>query len=306
MNTMKRRKNVIAAAALVAAIAALIMLVRGGERVGTTETRREDLYPVDTFTHAHGLAVDVADPNRLYIATHHGIFVLRNEKDLYRVGKSRDDYMGFSLHPSDPNVMFSSGHPRKGGNFGFLRSKDRGFTWEKLSEGINGPVDFHEMAVSPVNSNLIYGWYEGTLQRSKDGGLRWEALNVGLPLPHFFVADPREEGALYALSIYGLYVSKDKGATWTKHGEALSGIEATAFAIHPKEPRTMVAYFKKFGLMRSGDAGITWEKLDERFGGDPLFFIAFDPQRPEMIYALTATNAIYRSADGGESWQKIR
>src|SRR3990170_2525273 len=66
-----------------------------------------DLTPTDTITHGHGLAVDVSDPSKVYIATHHGLLLLQNEKDLYRIGKSRDDYMGFSPHPTESNVFFS-------------------------------------------------------------------------------------------------------------------------------------------------------------------------------------------------------
>ncbi|MBI2030127.1 exo-alpha-sialidase, partial [Candidatus Kaiserbacteria bacterium] len=54
--------------------------------------------------------------------------MLENEKDLYRVGKSRDDYMGFSPHPTEADVFFTSGHPSRGGNLGFQKSDDGGAT----------------------------------------------------------------------------------------------------------------------------------------------------------------------------------
>jgi len=51
--------------------------------------------------HVHGLAVDIANPNRLLIATHHGLFQLENETDLSRIGDVEDDLMGFTPHPAD-------------------------------------------------------------------------------------------------------------------------------------------------------------------------------------------------------------
>src|SRR3989338_507722 len=108
------------------------------------------LYPVKGFAHGHGLAADVSDPNKLYIATHHGLFVLVNEKELYQIGKSQDDFMGFSVHPIQSNTVYTSGHPTTGGNLGFQKSEDGGFTWRKISDGFDGAVDFHAMSVSPV------------------------------------------------------------------------------------------------------------------------------------------------------------
>ena len=40
----------------------------------------QELTLVDSISHAHGLAVDVADSSKLYIATHYVLYVLMNEK----------------------------------------------------------------------------------------------------------------------------------------------------------------------------------------------------------------------------------
>ncbi len=204
-----------------------------------------NLYPETTISHGHGLAVDVKDSNKLYIATHYGLLVLMNEKDLFRIGKSRDDFMGFSLHPTDPNIFFTSGHSSFGGNLGFQKSEDGGVTWKKVSDGINGPVDFHAMAVSPINPDLIYGWYQGDLQRSADQGKTWEIIkdvtwanllselqNGELPTIALSPADTKifNEETIYHLAfdknkpetVYALtdknslYKSTDTGATWNK------------------------------------------------------------------------------------------
>lgn len=147
----------------------------------TNHDNNKELYPEDKITHGHKLAVDIADSNKLYIATHHGLFVLINEKDLYRVGQSRDDYMGFSSHPTHSNTFFSSSHPAVGGNLGFQKSADGGITWERIASGLDGPVDFHAMAVSPVNPDLVLGWYKDSLQRSEDGGKRWAQFLTAVP-----------------------------------------------------------------------------------------------------------------------------
>ena len=89
---------------------------------------------VNFQSHIHGIAVDVEEPAWLYIATHKGLYLLAENK-LTLLGNSRDDYMGFSIHPKDSQVFYSSGHPQTGGNLGVMKSEDGGNTWKKISTG---------------------------------------------------------------------------------------------------------------------------------------------------------------------------
>lgn len=261
----------------------------------------QQLYPEDEITHGHGLAVDVADSNKLYIATHHGLLVLINEKDLYRIGKSKDDYMGFSVHPTDSKVFFSSGHPATGGNVGFQKSEDGGTSWKKISNGLEGPVDFHAMAVSPVNPNLIFGWYRGNLQRSEDGGKNWLKFSTSVP----FVAlagDTKDENVVYAASPQGFFKSRNKGETWEKLVEGY----VAAMAVHPTDSQMLLISSEKLGVAKSTDGGKNWQPTNQKFDRETPLFIAFNRQSPEIVYILTEKNSVYKSFDIGNTWNKIR
>lgn len=74
-----------------------IILVNRGNSGGAAVPGSSELMREMSITRGHGLALDVADAERLYIATHHGLLVLKNERDLYRVGASQDDYMISSM-----------------------------------------------------------------------------------------------------------------------------------------------------------------------------------------------------------------
>lgn len=265
------------------------------------EASTQKLFPENEITHGHGLAVDVEDTGKLYIATHHGLLVLVNDTDLYRIGTSRDDYMGFSVHPTNSNVFFSSGHPASGGNVGFQKSEDGGNAWKKISNGLNGPVDFHAMAVSPVNPDLVFGWYQGDLQRSRDGGKTWEKFTT--PVPFVAIAgDTSNENVVYATSPQGLFNSQDKGETWE---QLIDGFVA-AIAIHPTDSQTMLASSEKLGLAKSNDRGQNWISIETNLAGESPLFISYDKQNPETGYLLTEKNSIYKSSDSGESWSKVR
>ncbi len=267
----------------------------------------QELSMATAITHGHGLAVDVADPNKLYIATHHGLLVLINEKDLYRIGTSHDDYMGFSTHPTVPKLFFSSGHPAQGGNIGVQKSEDGGITWEKISQGLGGPVDFHAMAISPVNPEIIYGWYKGAIQRSDDGGKSWNIVNDNL-LTVYLTADTQDENIVYAASPdgKGILISKNKGIDWQSLSKELEGGAIATIAIDSKDSKHILTFSEKLGgLVGSIDGGLTWNKINENFNGQTILHMAVDRINPMVVYALTHENAIYKSVDGGEKWLKI-
>lgn len=304
----KTSKNIIWIVVALAVVGGGILLFSKGNSTPADNSSSNNLYPEQTITHEHGLAVDVKDGSRLYIATHHGLLLLQNEKDLYRVGKSKDDYMGFSPHPTEANVFFSSGHPSTGGNIGFQKSEDGGVSWKKISNGVNGPVDFHAMAVSQVNPNLIYGWYQGNLQRSMDQGKTWEIVNREL-LPVYLAADTKDENIIYAATPQGqgVIISRDKGATWTSLSKELEGGAISVIAIHPQDSKVLLTFSEKLGgLGKSVDGGNTWRKISEGFNGETILHIAFSRSEPNIIYALTHQNKLYKSIDTGDTWTKVR
>ena len=85
-------------------------------------------------THFHGIAVDPADPSRLYLATHHGLYAVEPDGSATQLSPVQD-FMGFTPHPTDPSILYASGHPAGGGNLGFISSEDGGRSWSQLAEG---------------------------------------------------------------------------------------------------------------------------------------------------------------------------
>src|SRR3989344_3611869 len=301
---MKVNKIVVIVFVLVVIVGFFLLTQKRNKGSTSQEPRQtsKELFPIAEITHGHGLAVDVADPSKLYIATHHGLLVLKDEKQLYRVGDVQDDYMGFTPHPADANIIFSSGHPATGGNIGFQKSVDAGFTWEKISDGIQGPVDFHAMTISPVNPKLVYGWYRGALQRSMDEGKTWEvASTTNYPIVNL-AAHPEDENIVYAASPQGLMVSRNKGKDWTTLFDGFVSV----VSINPNDSQKLLSFSEKNRLAKSSDGGKTWEKLSETFSGETPLFIAFDKQNSEIVYILTEKNSIYKSSDSGNNWSKIR
>ena len=67
-------------------------------------------------THFHGIAAHADPSGGIYLATHHGLFRVDGRGLAMRVSASADDFMGFTPHPTRPEVLYASGHPARGGN----------------------------------------------------------------------------------------------------------------------------------------------------------------------------------------------
>lgn len=255
-------------------------------------------------SHVHGLAVDRGDSTRVYIATHNGLLVLQNDTDLQIVGSSRDDFMGFSSHPTDPNIFFSSGHPAGGGNLGVQKSTDKAVSWTKLSNGDpTGPVDFHAMAVHEANPDLILGWFRGRLYRSEDGGTTWTTLSAQVPSIITLGSDTQDERVFYAGTERGLLRSSDRGDTWSSVPsvtDVVIDIEAD-----PASGNLFLATTNGFTRMGPGaEGGLTFERLGSPPKGAVPNQVALDRKNPQTLYATSETT-VYKSSDGGKTWQKM-
>ncbi len=252
-------------------------------------------------THVHGLAFAGED---LLMATHHGLWAL----DLAAgraslVGTSRDDFMGFSPHPTEAGRFYASGHPAQGGNLGIIGSTDGGATWAQLSPGVGGPVDFHQMAVSLADPAVLYGIHHGTsLQRSDDAGLTWREAG---PAPEGIIdlaTSPEDANRLFAATRSGLLRSDDGGASWS----AAHPTTAPVSFVEVTPQGEIFAQALDQGLLHARDAAAPdWQILTDGLGEDYiLHFTQMDGEAGPLV-AATAAGALLTSTDGGQSWELV-
>lgn len=262
---------------------------QAGERVSLAEV-----------SHIHGIAVDPADPQRLYLATHYGVWLTFPDGTAERISDNSNDYMGFSPHPSEANVFFASGHPANGGNMGVIASQDGARSWQQLASGVDGPVDFHAMDVSAADPNVIYGLY-GKVQVSRDGGKSWEV--VGTPPADVFdlAASAINPDIVYAATRNGLMVSLDGGKKWNATGT--EGQPASMVETAPDG--SVYAFVLGSGLMKAPAQALAWQPVANNFGEQILLHLAFDPGNPDRMFAVTEKGKILTSTDGGKNWAAL-
>lgn len=282
---------------IIIVLAGIFVFAVQSERQSTNQTSDDN-----TLQDAHGLTVDRKNSARVNIATHSGLFAMGSDAKLQRVGAAQDDYMGFSSHPTDANTFYTSGHPSNGGNIGFQKSTDGGKTWQKIADGVGGPVDFHAMAVSQADPNNIYGVYRGQLQRSSDEGKNWELVSTNIRNVITLATDGLRKEVVFAGTTDGLYASNDNGSSWIKVDGIRSAV--TAISINIKDNSSII-YADGQGLMRSTDGMKTWDRLTS-YSGAMVTHLASYPKNPSILYLINQGLEIHKTTDTGQTWQKVR
>lgn len=256
------------------------------------------------WRHVHGLGIDPSDRNILYIATHGDFYQSVNGGLPIKVDKERADYMAFNAPPTTGTPLYASGHPSTGGNTGLIKSIDGGKTWESVAKVLDPPVDFHAMAVSKSDPNIIIGFDSGGrgLFKTTDSGKTWETLQY----PEYISAlaiSPHDPQIIFVGTGKGIFQSSDDAKNWIQI-EEYKGILVLVLTFD--EDGTLYASTSTFGLSRSHDLGKTWEKIK---GPDlTITSIAVDSQNKIIYvagYAPEGYQEVFKSSDDGTSWKII-
>lgn len=251
-------------------------------------------------THIHGLSFDRANPGKIFVATHHGLMHASLDGLVTAVSAAKDDFMGFTPHPTDTAILFASGHPAAGGNLGFIKSTDSGKTWTHVSPGAAGPVDFHQMGVSPSNPDVLYGSFGG-IQASRDGGSTWAIVGESPEGLIDLAVSPVDPEKLYAATKTGLMVSRDGAKSW----EALiAGAPVTTVEL--AADGTIYVFAHGRGMLRASESNLNFETIGQgAAGADYLLHLAVDKTAPQRLVAVTGEQAIVVSTDAGVTWREI-
>ena len=130
-------------------------------------------------------------------------------------------------------------------------SKDVGYTWENISAGL--PQDLwvsrvqasaHQLSRVYVSLNG-YRWdnFKPYLYISDDYGKNWQKIGGNLPDEPINVVkeDPLNENLIYVGTDNGLYISFDKGETFSPMMGGLPNVAVHDLVIHPREHEIIIA-----------------------------------------------------------------
>jgi hypothetical protein len=195
---------------------------------------------------------------------------------------------GLAVHPTNPNIAYAA--TVNGGVWKTTNATSLSPTWTPLTDQQFPAQSINSIAISPVDSNIIWA---GTGSTSSDG----------------FDGNPG----------FGIGRSTDAGATWTLLATATFAGKRVGSIV----PTTLVGgnvvlagtLFDGVsgGVWRSTDGGVTFA-LRSGAGGSGLpvggvSSIVADPSNPNLFYAAVPSNfgagasaGVYVTTDGGVTW----
>jgi photosystem II stability/assembly factor-like uncharacterized protein len=219
-----------------------------------------------------------------------------------------------AIDPADPNRVYVAalGHAYNANpERGVFRSTDGGATWKKVlfHQKMPNDVGAIEIAIDPTNPRVLYAslWATrrppwsvyaptnlpgGGLYKSTDGGDTWQQLTGGLPTDDFvgkigMAIAPSNPNRVWAV------VDDTHGAVAPLRNSGGGSASATT---------------PPGGIYLSDDAGAAWKKVNSegRLWGRGWYFgeMAVDPKNPDRAYVMNT--ATYMTTDAGKSWVPVK
>ena len=236
------------------------------------------------------------------------------------------------VHPENPKVIWVAAQGplwNKGGQRGVYKSIDGGKNWtKKLGEGDwTGATD---LLIDPKNPDILYAatWdrhrtvasYLGGgpgsgIHKSIDGGETWEKLTKGIPKSNLgkigLAISIFDTDVIYAAIELdrrkgGVYMSNNKGETWTKQSDAISGGTGPHYyqELFSSPHHEGTLYLMSNTVQISQDHGKTFKYMNEKNKHGDSHALAFKSYDPD--YVLFGTDGgLYESFDHTKSWKFV-
>lgn len=251
----------------------------GVARVDLNNGSTPDIQQMLDGSGAQCVAVDPADPNRVYVGTF--------DDGVYRsldAGESWQQVSDGIPHKRVLSIAISPSHSERGKSVVYAgtepsnlyRSEDDGQSWQ-------GFPRLPELPSSP-------GW--SFPPRPWTSHVRWIA-------PHHHDPDLLFVG----IELGGVMRSTDGGETWEDRKPG-SYHDSHAVLTHPTDP-TKVYEAAGGGVAQSTDAGDSWQQVDDGMDRHYVWGLAVDPADPELWYVSASHSASYAHRNSGDARGQI-
>jgi photosystem II stability/assembly factor-like uncharacterized protein len=282
----------------------------------------------------------------IYAGTTEGFWMSTNGGKSWAMTTPRTlEINSIAVHPEAPNRVFIGTN-----NYGVMVSNDGGRNFTPTNDNFTSRFTY---SITPdlTQPNRLYATTQNTATSggffftSNDGGRTWvqaKSLDVVRTSPFSVLQDRTDPNKIYLGTNVGIYISTDRGVTWTliappkskkparkvpaKKGAATAkkAAPAPAPAVTAAGPTVVPVLTEKVrvlaftedgkngilagtdsGLYRTYDIAKGWEKLPFGEGVSPsVFVIHASSLIPGTIYVGTATSGVLVSNDDGKTWEK--
>ncbi len=123
------------------------------------------------------------------------------------------------------------------------------------------------------NFTICLGSLGGGVWRSTDGGENWQRSRFGEGIQgeksaFGLAVHPKDESVVYAAASDGVYVSRDRGASFDRLDSPMNDTRVWRISIDPAQPDTIFAGTCPAAVFRSRDAGEHWDRVCSDFADE--------------------------------------
>jgi photosystem II stability/assembly factor-like uncharacterized protein len=255
------------------------------------------------FGNVLSIAVDPANPERLWVSTHGG-GVWRSvdgAKSWQLSGKKlADRVVSFVVLQPKSNTLWAGVE-----NGALARSKDGGETWEWVLDDLAQTP--HVPAFDPSNPKAIWLPDVNLHKRSADGGAKWTEFRVSGGDVYTFAVNPKNPKVIWgggSNGRSGLWRSSDGGASWKQLGTGLpESNQPHRIVVDPSEPDTLYMSARRGGY-KSSDGGETWTPFGGSVQQEEIESLTMHPASPQTLFVGTK-KGLMRSTDGAQTWSRM-
>jgi len=262
-----------------------------------------------TFTMLPGIqgesvrALALAPSNRRVIAagTLTGVFLSRDAGQTWTRITPKDhpdlrNIESLAFDPDDPRVLYA-------GTWHLAwRTRDGGANWAPIHEGMIDDSDVMTMTVLQDDPQVLYATACSGIYRSENGGDSWTKLR-GIPFTSRRTrafALTHDESLLLAGTTEGLWVSDDRGATWSRSPDR----DLVINAVLVQRDGSILLGTDEAGIVRSTDQGSTWVASNTGFAERFAIRLLFDPDGRLVVATWGAPRygGVYIAGGIGRPW----
>lgn len=264
------------------------------------------------------IAVDPIHSDQIYLADGcAGLYISRNGGRTWiemNNGLPNTEIGRLVLHPTEEGSAYAVTTQ------GVYKTERAGEQWLPLNQGdtFTNSFDFISLIALPTHPTTLYLASKQGLYTRKEGDSGWVSVREPLAGKQISaLAHDSRTGRLYAavfrrgtretLREGGLFVSDDRGKSWSRLGEGLEQNWIRAVLIDQVNSKVLYLATTGRGILKSVDEGRTWKEINVGMT-DPnrdIRSLAIDPRDPKTIYAGSYGHWIFQSRDAGATWKSL-